>query len=267
MTELENLQAIIADDTRSAEERKAAAEHIIALTSAQPTLAQAIAPTGAKMSQSDAESLAKIKQILAELREDDPAPYFAAHKKCTVCLRHNAKEVPACELCGSGRWEPATNHHPTWTRTGRTYDSTREHLSNMRGQAASLFDATHLRWLLTWRERDGTRQINAAKFVPTPFVLSYEQRCWCNRLLEWIEPGQVVPEPEPDAPEPQAEDDKTDTPEREISPGDLNKLFQYHAWKIERESAALPSSVADWIAMETGIHIDTPLLKIKENRP
>jgi hypothetical protein len=67
--------------------------------------------------------------------------------------------------------------------------------------------------------------------------------------------------------EPQAEDDKTDTPEREISPGDLNKLFQYHAWKIERESAALPSSIADWIAMETGIHIDTPLLKIKENRP
>jgi hypothetical protein len=251
MTELENLQAIVADEGRSAEERKAAAEHILALGQKPTKLtpSRAIAPTEANMSQPDAKSLAEMKTMLKEILDDDPAPYLDAQKRCAVCLRHQLKQVTKCELCGTeDQFEPVTNHHPTWTRLGRGYDATREHLSNLQTRTASLFEIAHLRWLLTWREGDGTKQVNAAKFVPTPHVLSHDQRKWVKQLLEWVEPGQAVAEPELDAPEPHAEADVTVAPEREIAPGDLNKLFDYQTWKIEREAAGQPSAINNWIA-------------------
>jgi ketosteroid isomerase-like protein len=210
----------------------------------------ATAPTTRKFTDAESASLAEMKKMLTETIKDDPRPYLAAHKKCAVCLRHQSKQAAQCELCSTeGHWEAVVDHHPTWKRLGRAHASTREHLSNLRSHTASLFDATHLRWLLTWREGDGTRQINAAKFVPTPFVLSYEQRCWCKQLLKWIEPGAITQEPEPDEPEPEVEAVATTTQGRkEIPPGDLNKLFEYQQWKVEREAANLPSSVADWSA-------------------
>lgn len=190
------------------------------------------------------------KQILDDLLRDDPKPYLASHKKCRVCLRHNQKDADACQLCGSaGHWEPVTIHRPDCLPLGRKHASTQERLSNLPWSESSA--AMHLRWLLTWREGDGTTQINAAKFLPTAFVLSYSQRCWCKRLLEWLEPGTTVPEPEPDAQEePQAEAVEIDTPQAKprLKPSDIDKHFAYEAWKIAREAENKPASVKDWIA-------------------
>jgi hypothetical protein len=208
------------------------------------------APTTRKFTDAESASLAEMKRMLAETIKDDPRPYLDAHKKCSVCLRHNLKDVLRCELCGTeGQWEAVVDHHPTWKRLGRAHASTREHLSNLRSHTASPFDTAHLRWLLTWREGAGTRQINAATFVPTPYVLSFEQRQWGKQILKWIEPGAIIQEPEPDEPEPERESDTIPTQGRkEIPPGDLNKLFEYQQWKVEREAAKLPSSVAAWSA-------------------
>jgi hypothetical protein len=251
MTELQNLQAIVADDTRSAEERKAAAEHIIALTSAQPTPAQAIAPVWAKMSDSDTTKLADIKQMLTELREDDPAPYLAAHKRCAVCLRHQLEHATKCALCGTeGQWEPVTTHHPTWQPIGRGHGTTLEHLSNQITYGGQT-DVPHLRWMLTWRQGDGYKYLNAATMVPTPFQLSYEQRFWIKRILEWAEPGTVVQEPtkdELDIAEDQAIPVMTAEPEIVREPLlSRDDMWRYTSWRIERIATNLPSAVSDWL--------------------
>ncbi len=249
MTELEHLQAIVADDSRSAEERKAAAEHILALGQppTQLTPSQAVTTSTVQMSESDTTKLVEMKKMLKEIQEDDPAPYLAAHKKCSVCLRHNLKDAPACALCGSeGQWEAVVDAHPTWKRIGRGQDSTKEHLSNITTYGKE-FEAAHLRYLMNWREGDGTRQINAAKFESTQYVLSYEQRCWCKQILKWLEPGGTVLDPEPDPPEPEVEVAAITVPAREIPPGELNKLFAYQSWRIEREASGQPSEMSDWI--------------------
>jgi hypothetical protein len=254
MTELEHLQTIVADEGRSAEERKAAAEHILALGQqpTQPIPAQAIVTSTARVSESDAANLAEMKKMLKEIIEDDPRPYLDTHKRCAVCLRHQLKQATHCALCATeGGWEPVTTHHPTWHPIGRGHDSTREHLSN-RLTYDGTTDIGHLRWLLTWRQSDGHRHVNAATTLPTPFVLSYEQRLWIKRILEWAEPGTAVQEPtkdELDIAEDQAIPVITVEPQS-VRQSLLSRddMWKYKAWQVEREAMQLPSAVSDWIA-------------------
>jgi hypothetical protein len=224
---------------------------------AQPTgvltaLVPTTAPTTRKFTDAESASLAEMKRMLAETIKDDPRPYLDAHTKCAVCLRHQSKQATKCELCGSEeRWESVTESHPTWKLLGREHDSTKEHLSNLTTYGKK-FEAAHIRSLMSWREGDGTRQINAATFVPTPYVLSFEQRRWCQQLLKWIEPEAITQEPEKDELD-VAEDQQAilipAEPETVREPLlSRDDMWRYTSWRIERIATNLPSAVSDWLA-------------------
>jgi hypothetical protein len=77
MSELETLQGIVADGARSAEERKAAAEHILALEGQQSSApvpkaapVQATTQTKRRFTEQEQADLSRLKSVMAELKRE-----------------------------------------------------------------------------------------------------------------------------------------------------------------------------------------------------
>lgn len=180
ISEIEELQAIVNDESRLAEERAAAAKHILQLQR-EPEPPQAAKTADDWLKEAFDAILDPVK------RQQRLDRYIQTHHKCRVCLRHHPKQTTKCELCGNdgGEWLPVITDVP---HCQPPY--TKESLSNQRTYA-SPFNPEHLRWLLEFRHGDGKRQINADLFVPTSYVLSDDMREWVRQLLRWIEPSST----------------------------------------------------------------------------
>lgn len=234
--EIEQLQKIVNDENRPAEERKEAAEHILALQTAPTVPVRNTLDEKIKIALDNVLDPAKAQQRLER--------YLASHKKCAVCLRHHDKQATKCELCGTegGEWLPVTTQRPL------DGPHSREYLSNLHLNYDPSTTNTKLRWMLDWREGDGYRWINAATRVVTPYVLSEELRDWCKQLLDWIEPDVVAP-PEPQQPTTTQTAEPQPLPETPAKAGLSSETFwEYTEWKVSREAEGLPAGVADFMA-------------------
>lgn len=230
------LEKIVNDETRPAEERRQAAEHIVKLSGSQ--------------AQTDSEeSLIEkaLRQVLDPVESAKAeAEYIATHRRCAVCLRHDKEGTAKCSLCGTegGDWLPVTTQHPGWQPP-----YSKESLSNIK--YGHTITTEHIEKLMNWREPD--KQVNAAKFLPGEYVLSQELRDWCRQVLKWSgvsvraeQPSQPVEAPETLA-EPQPEPARIDTKLLKES------YWAYLSWKTEREAHGLDATIAAFLSEGTTV--------------
>lgn len=99
-TTIEQLQRIVADDNRTTEDRRQAAEHIIQLQEADK-------PAPIKDQEDEANQIKRVFAAILGDRSDSKQRQEeedSTMRVCAYCFRLQAKENATCELCGEASW-------------------------------------------------------------------------------------------------------------------------------------------------------------------
>jgi hypothetical protein len=100
VTTIEQLQRIVADESRTEEDRRQAAEHIIQLQEAGKE------PAPIKEQEAEANLIKRIFDAILERDRSDSKQRQEEKtmRVCTYCFRLQGKENATCELCGEAGW-------------------------------------------------------------------------------------------------------------------------------------------------------------------
>lgn len=145
---IEQLQKIVTDETRSEEERRQAAEHILKLQGSEPNEAATLIGIFDHLLNRTWE------EIQAE-EDQRVAKENAKRKACPDCFRQQPIENDACDLCGHTpqNWLPGIERHPRRNKAGDIVNEKGEvlvKLSRSVGVQIDVYDAGQWRrWAST----------------------------------------------------------------------------------------------------------------------